>query len=84
MTRLLLIGALALLFWLGLERLTGRRRSWGARAGRHPRQAAAQARQLLRCERCGVHFPAEQAVGKSPVYCSDDCRTHRPEPRPAG
>jgi hypothetical protein len=87
--RWILLGVLVFLLYRGLGR-TGRaaldRAGFGTRAPRPPGPAAVERTEnLVRCERCGVHFPESRALA-APAgaaapkarYCSTVCRDAAP------
>jgi len=87
LTRLLALLLLAYLLWRGLDRLA-RWTGWGASArgtagsprGRPAPSAPASRQdghggQLVRCSRCGVHFPLARALPDGEgLFCSAECR----------
>lgn len=54
--------------------LAWRWRSWRIRSGSHaPTESAREPTTMQRCDRCGLHVPAREAIaGKSGVYCSQE------------
>jgi hypothetical protein len=77
MTRLILLGLLLVILWLGLKSFTLQIKS--AVLGQlrnNPQPPRAVAETLVRCARCGTYFSASHALkgAGEEEFCSEECR----------
>jgi hypothetical protein len=79
MTRLLVLGLLLVILWLGLKNVTLQIKTafLGENPGRRrPPAPSAAAETLLRCVHCGTYFAASRVLkgAGEEVFCSEECR----------